>query len=122
MIDDTLKVFNTLKLREGSTNVKALEFLFKYRDIDFINNFLNEIHVLLLENNDKVKLQKLLNSLNSKNWDEIDSCLNKETPYYYFLRIKVFLLTVEYNSDLKEDMEWLTFFEENFLLSLSLYK
>ena len=36
IINDILKFFNTLKLREDNTNVKALEFLFKYRHIDFI--------------------------------------------------------------------------------------
>lgn len=33
----------------------------------------------------------------------------------FFLRLKVFLLTVDYETDLKEDHEWLNFFKRKFI-------
>lgn len=39
----------------------------------------------------------------------------KKINIIFFLRLKVFLLTVDYETDLKEDHEWLNFFKRKFI-------
>ena len=68
---------------------------------------------------DKSQILYIFNELNEANWKEIDSYSYKEDQYYIFLRLKVFLLTIDYETDLKEDKEWLNFFENKFIRVLS---
>ncbi|GAB3051083.1 hypothetical protein GCM10027155_16430 [Acinetobacter apis] len=118
IIEDYFKIFEVLKLRKNNINLKALDFLSRYTTIDYIQDFFNEINLIVKKNMSEEELLKVFNNLNEKNWDQIDKNIQKDTTYYFFLRIKVFILTLEFDSDLNEDEEWLIFFQEQFINSL----
>ncbi|QIO10369.1 hypothetical protein G8D99_07545 [Acinetobacter lanii] len=97
------------------SNYEALNFLSNYQTVNYINNFLDYMSKKLDKVFDKSQILDIFNELNEANWKEIDDYGYKEDQYYIFLRFKVFLLTIDYETDLKEDKEWLNFFENKFI-------
>ncbi|WP_407504649.1 hypothetical protein [Acinetobacter baumannii] len=105
-----------LDLMEGYSNYEVLSFLSYYQNLEiYINSFLDLMSEKLFNVSDKKEILNIFNELNESNWKEIDSYNYKEDKYYIFLRLKVFLLTVDYETDLKEDHEWLNFFKKKFI-------
>ncbi|MDC4610192.1 hypothetical protein NQ788_17250 [Acinetobacter baumannii] len=74
---------------------------------------LKKLHTYLKsEEDDKIVYLKEKNKIEG-DWDyDIRFFFKKD---YIFLRLKVFLLTVDYETDLKEDHEWLNFFKRKFI-------
>ncbi|MDC5481970.1 hypothetical protein E1A89_02925 [Acinetobacter baumannii] len=101
---------------ESYSNYEVLSFLSYYQNLEiYINSFLDLMSGKLFNISDKKEILNIFNELNESNWKEIDSYNYKEDRYYIFLRLKVFLLTVDYEIDLKEDHEWLNFFKKKFI-------
>ncbi|MFP0416583.1 hypothetical protein ACSVHK_16950 [Acinetobacter nosocomialis] len=113
IIEKSLKI---LELTSNYSNYEVLNFLSCYQNLEiYINSFLDLMSEKLFNVSDKKEILNIFNELNESNWKEIDSYNYKQDKYYIFLRLKVFLLTVDYETDLKEDHEWLNFFKRKFI-------
>lgn len=98
-----------------SCNYKALNLFLKYQeDFAYIKDFLEKMS-FQLNSKSAIEIKNFFDELNLENWREIDSYALKESEYYIFLRLKVFLLTIDLNSDVDEDNEWFDFFEKKYI-------
>lgn len=109
-------VFKSIGLDSKSSHVQALDFLFSFRNkVDYIDiffkNFMQHIKVL----KEPEEMEALLDQLNQSNWNEIDQLQFKESEYYFFLRINVFMLSLNQDNDERENLYWFNFFQSKFL-------
>lgn len=115
-MDIISKSLDSLGLNKESCNYKVLDFFDENKDRNNIREFLNPLSLKIQEQkDDKTALLKLFNDLNGQNWQEIDHLSGQENSYAIFLRLKSFLLTVDFGADIKEDLEWLEVFKEKFI-------
>ncbi|WP_353145468.1 hypothetical protein [Chryseobacterium sp.] len=77
-----------------------------YQVLSFFNEYQEKFNVHEFENLLSLKIQeqkgnresplKLFSDLNVQNWREIDRLAGQESIYYIFLRLKSFLLTIDF--------------------------
>lgn len=107
-----------LGLDNSCCNYKALDLFVMYQsDVEYIRYFIEKLFKELEESSSLslLEIKQKFDVLNEENWHIIDSYAFKESEYYIFLRLKVFLLTIDLASDLKEDAEWFEFFKDKYI-------
>lgn len=115
VIKNSLKA---LGLNGSCCNYKALDLFITYQcDIEYIKDFIESLFLALEESSSIsiLEIKKTFDALNAENWQVIDRLAFKESEYYIFLRLKVFLLTIDLDSDPNEDAEWFEFFKDKYI-------